>query len=97
MFASTALCSSAVGPLSFQRIAISGDRVSGVGRRPRRCSFARARRRDSRQRFSLEASKFALGVAGIKPAPHTNMNVNIELKAGYVLDLRWRRPVAIQW
>jgi hypothetical protein len=39
------------------------------------------------QRVALEATKFSLGVAGIKPAEDARVNVNIELKAGYVIDL----------
>jgi hypothetical protein len=39
-------------------------------------------------KVSLEASKFALGVAGIKPAADAQVNVNLELRAGYILDLR---------
>jgi hypothetical protein len=39
------------------------------------------------QRVALEATKFSLGVAGIKPAADASVNVNIELKAGYVIDL----------
>jgi hypothetical protein len=35
-----------------------------------------------------DASTFVLGVAGIKPTPDPNINLNIELKAGYVIDLR---------
>jgi hypothetical protein len=39
------------------------------------------------QRVALEATKFSLGVAGIKPAGDASVSVNIELKAGYVIDL----------
>ena len=39
------------------------------------------------QRVALEATKFSLGVAGIKPAADANVSVSIELKAGYVIDL----------
>lgn len=39
------------------------------------------------QRVALEATKFSLGVAGIRPAANSQVNVNIELKAGYVIDL----------
>jgi hypothetical protein len=41
------------------------------------------------QRVALEATKFSLGVAGIKPVADANVSVNvgIELKAGYVIDL----------
>jgi hypothetical protein len=41
----------------------------------------------SSQKVSLEAVKYSLGVAGIKPAADAQVNVNIELKAGYVIDL----------
>ena len=48
------------------------------------------------ERVSLEATKFSLGVAGVKPAADASVNVNIELKAGYVIDLSERDepPVA---
>jgi hypothetical protein len=39
------------------------------------------------QRVALEATKFSLGVAGIKPAPDAAVNVNIAIQAGYVIDL----------
>jgi hypothetical protein len=39
------------------------------------------------QRVALEATKFSLGVAGIKPAADAQVNVNIDVKAGYVIDL----------
>jgi len=43
------------------------------------------------QKVALEATKFSLGVAGIKPANDAvSVNVGIELKAGYVIDLRGR-------
>jgi hypothetical protein len=31
--------------------------------------------------------KFSLGVAGIKPASDQQVNVNLELRAGYVISL----------
>jgi hypothetical protein len=40
------------------------------------------------QRVALEATKFSLGVAGIKPPADAQVNVNLEFRAGYVLDLR---------
>jgi hypothetical protein len=40
------------------------------------------------EHVSFDAAKHVLGIAGIKPAPDTNVSVNIELKAGYVIDLR---------
>lgn len=39
------------------------------------------------EHVSHEASKFVLGVAGIKPASETNVNLNLEIRAGYVIDL----------
>ncbi len=36
---------------------------------------------------ALEASKFSLGVAGIKPASDAQVLVNIDVKAGFVIDL----------
>jgi hypothetical protein len=39
------------------------------------------------QKVALEAAKYSLDVAGIKPAADPQVNVNIELKAGYVIDL----------
>jgi hypothetical protein len=43
------------------------------------------------QRVALEATKFSLGVAGIKPASDAvSVNVGLELRAGYVIDLRDR-------
>ena len=44
----------------------------------------------SSQKVALDATKYSLGVAGIKPAPEASVNVNIELKAGYVIDLSER-------
>jgi hypothetical protein len=40
------------------------------------------------EHVSFDASKHVLALAGIKPSPDTQVSVNIELKAGYVLDLR---------
>lgn len=34
------------------------------------------------------ASSFVLGLAGIQPASQPSVNLNIEVKAGYVIDLR---------
>jgi hypothetical protein len=39
------------------------------------------------ERVAFEATRFSLGVAGIKPAADASVSVNIELKAGYVIDL----------
>jgi len=33
------------------------------------------------------ASSFVLGLAGIQPATSPSLNVNIEVKAGYVIDV----------
>jgi ParB-like chromosome segregation protein Spo0J len=47
------------------------------------------------QRVALEATKFSLGVAGIKPPADAQVNVNLEIRAGYVLDLReYDKPAA---
>jgi hypothetical protein len=42
------------------------------------------------QKVSLEATKFSLGVAGIKPATDPQVNINLEIHAGYVIDLSER-------
>ena len=42
------------------------------------------------QKVALEATKFSLGVAGIKPAVDPQVNVNIAIRAGYVIDLSER-------
>jgi predicted DNA-binding protein (UPF0251 family) len=39
-------------------------------------------------KVSLDAAKHVLGIAGISPKNDARVSVNIELKAGYVLDLR---------
>jgi hypothetical protein len=48
---------------------------------------------------AFEASKFSLGVAGIRPQPEAQLNVNIDVKAGFVIDLSGRsgdaRPMKI--
>jgi hypothetical protein len=44
------------------------------------------------EHVSLDATKHMLGIAGIAPAPTTSINVNLELKAGYVIDLSERNP-----
>jgi ParB-like chromosome segregation protein Spo0J len=42
-------------------------------------------------KVALEATKYSLGVAGIKPADTAvNVNLGLELKAGYVIDLSGR-------
>ena len=46
------------------------------------------------QRVALEATKYSLQVAGIRPAPdNVSVNVGIQL-AGYVIDLTGRKPGA---
>lgn len=43
------------------------------------------------QKVALDAAKFALGVAGIKPAAdNVSVNIGLEIKAGYVIDLSER-------
>lgn len=42
----------------------------------------------SSEHVSLDATKHMLAIAGIKPTPDAQVSVNIELKAGYVIDLR---------
>jgi hypothetical protein len=39
------------------------------------------------QRVALKATKFSLGVAGIKPAEDARVNVNLSVSCGYVVDL----------
>jgi hypothetical protein len=39
------------------------------------------------EHVSLDASKHLLGIAGIKPSEHAQVSVNVEIKAGYVIDL----------
>jgi hypothetical protein len=39
------------------------------------------------ERTLFESSKFLLGVAGIRPASDANVSVNIDVKAGFVIDL----------
>jgi hypothetical protein len=43
------------------------------------------------EHVSLDATKHLLGIAGIKPSEDARVNVNIELKAGYVIDLSERQ------
>jgi hypothetical protein len=42
----------------------------------------------SSQKVALDATKFSLGVAGIKPAADSQVNIDLEIRAGYVIDLR---------
>lgn len=40
------------------------------------------------QKVALDAPKFALGVAGIRPAPeNVSVSVGLQLKAGFIIDL----------
>jgi transposase-like protein len=41
---------------------------------------------------SLDATRLSLGIAGIKPASDAQVNVNIDVKAGFVIDLSGRSP-----
>jgi hypothetical protein len=45
------------------------------------------------ERVAFEATRFSLGVAGIKPAAD-NVNVGLDVRFGYVIDLRGRDPAA---
>jgi hypothetical protein len=40
------------------------------------------------EHVSLDASKHALAIEGIKPTHDAQVSVNIDIKAGYVIDLR---------
>jgi hypothetical protein len=44
----------------------------------------------SSQKVALDATKYSLGVAGIKPPADAQVNVNLELRAGYVISLEER-------
>lgn len=41
----------------------------------------------SSEHVSFDASKHVLGIAGIKPAQDAQVSVNIDVKAGYIIDL----------
>lgn len=49
----------------------------------------------SSEHVSFDAAKHVLGIAGIKPAADAQVSVNIELKAGYVIDLS-ERPISTE-
>lgn len=40
------------------------------------------------EHVSADVSKHVLAIAGIKPAPDANLNLSVEVKAGYIIDLR---------
>jgi hypothetical protein len=40
------------------------------------------------EHVSLDASKHVLAIAGIKPANDAQLTVNVDIKAGYVIDIR---------
>jgi hypothetical protein len=42
------------------------------------------------EHVSFDASKHVLSIAGIKPTPDANVNFNLEVRAGYVIDLTRR-------
>jgi hypothetical protein len=42
------------------------------------------------------ASSFVLGLAGIQPATNPSISVNLDVRAGYVIDLSDDRPPAIR-
>jgi hypothetical protein len=46
------------------------------------------------ERVAFEATRFSLGVAGIKPVADAQVNVNLELRAGYVISLEERDELA---
>jgi hypothetical protein len=50
------------------------------------------------EHVSLDAARHTLAIAGIKPAADPNVNFNVEIRAGYVIDLGERgdeRPMRI--
>lgn len=50
----------------------------------------------SSEHVSLDASKHVLAIAGIKPTADAQVSVNIDIKAGYVIDLSGdQRPATI--
>jgi hypothetical protein len=48
------------------------------------------------EHVSADVSKYLLAIEGIKPQQDASVSVNIELKAGYVIDLTGRKPRAEQ-
>jgi hypothetical protein len=49
----------------------------------------------SSEHVSADVSKHVLAIAGIKPAADTQVSVNIDIKAGYVIDLTDDMPIKI--
>jgi DNA-binding Lrp family transcriptional regulator len=47
----------------------------------------------SSEHVSLDASKYTLAIAGIKPTADAQVSVNIDIKAGYVIDLTDAQPM----
>jgi hypothetical protein len=50
----------------------------------------------SSEHVSLDASKHLLAIEGIKPAAEPIANININIKAGYVIDLRSDEEIEAQ-
>jgi hypothetical protein len=44
----------------------------------------------SSEHVAFDAARHVLAVAGIKPVAEPNVNLNIEMRAGYVIDIRGR-------
>jgi hypothetical protein len=49
----------------------------------------------SSEHVSFDAARHVLGIAGIKPAADAQVSVNIDVKAGFVIDLSDPRPNAL--
>lgn len=47
------------------------------------------------EHVAFDASKHVLAIHGIKPAQDAQLSVNIDIKAGYVIDLSGRRDQAL--
>lgn len=45
------------------------------------------------EHVSADVSRHVLAIAGIKPVAEPSVNLNVELRAGYVIDLSGRRPL----
>jgi hypothetical protein len=48
------------------------------------------------EHVSADVSKHMLAIAGIKPATQPSVNLNIEMRAGFVIDLRSDEEIAAQ-